>query len=218
MGGAASRGGGWAAAAFLIERPVDEAARGLGMDPAEIRRKNFIPPDRFPFTTVMGQVYDSGEYERAMDKALALVGYRELRNEQAAARDRGEIMGIGLSTYVEPCGLGWESGSVRVERTGAVTAVTGSSPPGQGDETAFAQVVADFLGVEPAAVGVGAGDTQNAPQGFGTMGSRSVSLGGGALAKASAEVRDKGRRIAANLLEAALDDVVPGPGGCQGGG
>jgi len=211
----AYRGAGRPEAAFLIERLVDEAARALGMDPAEIRRKNFIPPDRFPFTTVMGQVYDSGNYEGAMDKALALVGYRELRKEQAAARDRGEILGIGLATYVEPCGLGWESGSVRVERTGAVTAVTGSSPQGQGHETTFAQVVADFLGVEPAEVAVKHSDTQNAPQGFGTMGSRSVSLGGGALAKASAEVRDKGRRIAANLLEAALDDVVPVPGGFQ---
>ncbi len=211
----AYRGAGRPEAAFLIERLMDEAARALGMDPAEIRRRNFIPPDRFPFTTVMGQVYDSGEYERAMDKALALVGYRELRKEQAAARDRGEVLGIGLATYVEPCGLGWESGSVRVERTGAVTAVTGSSPQGQGHETTFAQVVADFLGVEPSDVVVKHGDTQSAPQGFGTMGSRSVSLGGGALAKASAEVRDKGRRIAANLLEAALDDVVPVPGGFQ---
>lgn len=211
----AYRGAGRPEATFLIERLMDEAARELGVDPAEIRRKNFIPRDRFPYTTVTGQVYDSGDYERSMDKALALIGYAELRREQRAARDRGEIVGVGLATYVEPCGLGWESGSVRVERTGSVTAVTGSSAHGQGHETTFAQVVADFLGVEPSGVVVKHGDTQAAPQGFGTFGSRSVALGGGALAKASGEVREKGRRIAANLLEAALEDVVPVPGGFQ---
>ncbi len=211
----AYRGAGRPEAAFMIERLVEEAARALGMDPAELRRKNFIPPDRFPFKTATGQVYDSGEYERAMDRALALVGYRRLRQEQAEARARGEIMGIGLSTYVEPCGLGWESGSVRVERTGSVTAVTGSSAHGQGHETTFAQVVADFLGVEPDAVVVLHGDTRSAPQGFGTFGSRSVSLGGSALARAASEVREKGRRIAASLLEAALTDIVPVPGGFQ---
>ncbi|MBI4562110.1 MAG: molybdopterin-dependent oxidoreductase, partial [Candidatus Rokubacteria bacterium] len=119
------------------------------------------------------------------------------------------------ATYVEPCGLGWESGSVRVERSGSVTAVTGSSPHGQGHETTFGQVVADFLGVEPGEVVIRHGDTQSAPQGFGTFGSRSVSLGGGALAKAALEVRQKGRRIAANLLEALLEDVVPVAGGFQ---
>ncbi len=211
----AYRGAGRPEAAFLIERLVDEAARELGVDPTEIRRKNFIPRDQFPFTTATGQVYDSGDYERAMDKALTLVGYSELRKKQAAARGSGEIVGVGLSTYVEPCGLGWESGSVRVERTGTVTAVTGSSAHGQGHETTFAQVVADSLGVTPEEVVVRHGDTQSAPQGFGTFGSRSVALGGGALVKASAEVREKGRRIAANLLEAAVEDVVPVPGGFQ---
>ncbi|MBI4588066.1 MAG: molybdopterin-dependent oxidoreductase [Candidatus Rokubacteria bacterium] len=211
----AYRGAGRPEAAFLIERLMDEAARALGMDPVEIRRKNFIPPERFPYTTVTGQVYDSGDYERAMNKALTLVGYAELRRKQAAARQHGEIVGVGLATYVEPCGMGWESGSVRVERTGTITAVTGSSAHGQGHETTFAQVVADFLGVKPADVVVRHGDTQSAPQGFGTFGSRSVALGGGALAKAAGEVREKGRRIAANLLEAALDDVLPVPGGFQ---
>ncbi|MBI4610919.1 MAG: xanthine dehydrogenase family protein molybdopterin-binding subunit [Candidatus Rokubacteria bacterium] len=211
----AYRGAGRPEAAFLIERLVDQAARALGMDPVEFRRKNFIPPDRFPFKTATGQVYDSGDYERAMDRALELAKHPELRRQQAEARARGELVGIGLSTYVEPCGLGWESGSIHVERTGAVTAVTGSSPHGQGHETTFAQVVADFLGVTPDDVVVRHGDTQATPQGFGTFGSRSVSLGGGALAKAAIEVREKGRRIAANLLEAALDDVVPAPGGFQ---
>jgi carbon-monoxide dehydrogenase large subunit len=183
------------------------------MDPVEFRRKNFIPPDRFPFRTVTGQVYDSGNYERALDRALELAGYGELRKRQTEARRRGEIMGVGLASYVEPCALGWESGSVRVERTGAVTAITGSSAHGQGHETTFAQVVADFLGVEPEQVTVRHGDTQSAPQGFGTFGSRSVALGGGALAKAALEVGEKGKRIAATLLEAAAADVIPVQGG-----
>ncbi|MFQ5521210.1 MAG: xanthine dehydrogenase family protein molybdopterin-binding subunit, partial [Candidatus Methylomirabilia bacterium] len=211
----AYRGAGRPEAAFLIERLVSEAARVLGIDPVDLRRKNFIPPERFPFKTATGQVYDSGNYERALDRALELAGYRQLRQEQAEARARGEILGIGLSTYVEPCGLGWESGSVRVERTGAVTAVTGSSAHGQGHETTFAQVVADFLGVEPGEVVVRHGDTRSAPQGFGTFGSRSTALGGGALAKGALEVREKGKRIAATLLEASLEDVVPVPGGFE---
>jgi carbon-monoxide dehydrogenase large subunit len=211
----AYRGAGRPEATFLIERLVDEAARALGMDPVDLRRKNLIPPDRFPYKTVTGQTYDSGDYARALDKALAIADYPRLREEQAAARKRGEIVGIGIATYVEPCGSGWESGSVRVERTGAVTAVTGSSATGQGHETTFAQVVADFLGVEPGQVVVKHGDTQGVPQGVGTMGSRSVALGGGALAKAAVEVREKGRRIAANLLEAAVEDVVPVPGGFE---
>ena len=211
----AYRGAGRPEATFMIERLVDETARALGMDPAELRRKNFIPPDRFPFKTATGQVYDSGDYERVMDRALKLVGYHQLRQAQSEARARGEIVGIGFSTYVEPCALGWESGSVRVERTGSVTAVTGSSPHGQGHETTFAQVVADFLGVTPDEVVVLHGDTKSAPQGFGTFGSRSTSLGGGALAKAAMEVREKAKRIAANLLEAAVEDVISVPGGFQ---
>jgi carbon-monoxide dehydrogenase large subunit len=209
----AYRGAGRPEAAFLIERLVDEAARALGTDPADLRRRNLVPPDRFPFRTATGQVYDSGEYVRALDRALEAADYPRLRAEQAAARARGEIVGIGLASYIEPSALGWESGSVRVERTGSVTAVTGSSPHGQGHETTFSQIVADYLGVTPEDVVVLHGDTRSAPQGFGTFGSRSVALGGGALATAAIEVRDKGRRIAAALLEAALDDVRPGPGG-----
>jgi carbon-monoxide dehydrogenase large subunit len=209
----AYRGAGRPEAAFLIERLVDEAARALEMDPAEIRRRNFIPPDAFPFRTVTGQVYDSGAYARALDVALETAGYGRRRAEQAAARGRGEIVGIGLASYVEPSGLGWESGSVRFERTGSVTAVTGSSPHGQGHETTFAQIVADYLGVSPDEVVVLHGDTRSAPQGFGTFGSRSVALGGGALASAATEVREQGRRVAAALLEASVSDVVPAPGG-----
>jgi carbon-monoxide dehydrogenase large subunit len=209
----AYRGAGRPEAAFLIERLVDEAARALELDPADVRRRNFVPADRFPFRTVTGQLYDSGDYARALDRALELAGYRRLREAQAAGRARGELRGVGVASYVEPAALGWESGVVRVERTGAVTAVTGASAHGQGHETTFAQVVADFLGVTPADVRVLHGDTRSAPQGFGTFGSRSTALGGGALASAAVEVREKGRRVAAALLEAAPDDVQAAPGG-----
>src|SRR5262249_43242389 len=209
----AYRGAGRPEAAFLIERLVDEAARALGLDPAEIRRRNLIPAEAFPYTTATGQVYDSGAYAEALERALAAADYDGLRRAQVERRRRGELVGIGLSTYVEPAALGWESGVVRVERTGTVTAVTGSSPHGQGHETTFAQVVAEHLGVDPELVTVRHGDTAGAPQGSGTAGSRSTALGGGALVLAARDVRDKGRRLAARLLEAAIEDVVAVPGG-----
>jgi carbon-monoxide dehydrogenase large subunit len=210
---AAYRGAGRPEAALVIERLMDQAARAAGMDPAEIRRRNFIPSDRFPFRTATGQSYDSGRYAEALERVLSAADYAGLRREQAARRERGELVGVGLATYVEPCALGWESGSVKVERSGRVTAVTGSSAHGQGHETTFAQIVADRLGVEPDDVVVVHGDTRSGPEGFGTFGSRSVALGGSALARVAVEVRDKGRRIAARLLEAAAEDVVGAPGG-----
>ncbi len=209
----AYRGAGRPEAAFLIERLVDEAARALGLDPAEIRRRNLIPRGAFPYTTATGQVYDSGDYAEALERALAVADYDGLRRAQAERRRRGELVGIGLATYVEPAALGWESGVVRMERSGAVTAITGSSPHGQGHETTFAQVVADHLGVEPDVVTVRHGETAGAPQGTGTSGSRSTALGGGALVLAARDVRDKGRRVAAGMLEAAVEDVVAIPGG-----
>jgi len=212
---AAYRGAGRPEACFYIERLIDTAARTLGVDPAELRRRNLIPPERFPFRTVTGQSYDSGDYPQALDRALAAADYAGLRREQAERRARGEIVGVGVVSYVEPCALGWESGSIRVERSGRVTAITGSSAHGQGHETTFAQVVADHLGVTPDEVTVLHGDTRSGPEGFGTFGSRSVALGGGALVRGSVEVRDKGRRIAARLLEAAPEDVVGVPGGFQ---
>jgi carbon-monoxide dehydrogenase large subunit len=209
----AYRGAGRPEAAFLIERLVDEAAHALGLDPAEIRRRNLIPREASPYTTATGQVYDSGDYLIALERALAVADYESLRRAQADRRRRGELVGIGLSTYVEPAALGWESGVVRMERSGAVTAITGSSPHGQGHETTFAQVVAEHLGVEPDVVTVRHGDTAGAPQGSGTAGSRSTALGGGALVLAARDVRDKGRRLAASMLEAAVEDVVAVPGG-----
>jgi len=211
----AYRGAGRPEATFFIERLMDTAARALGLDPAEIRRRNFISADRFPFRTITGQVYDSGDYPQALERALAAVDYDGLRRAQTERRAHGEIVGVGLSSYVEPCALGWESGSLRVERSGRVTAITGSSAHGQGHETTFAQVVADHLGVTPDEVVVVHGDTRSGPEGFGTFGSRSVALGGGALVRVAVEVRDKGRRISAKLLEAATEDVIGVPGGFQ---
>ena len=209
----AYRGAGRPEAAYLIERLVDEAARTLKLDPAELRRRNLIPPERFPFKTATGQVYDSGDYSALFERALAAADYAGLRRAQTARRARGEIVGIGVAAYVEPSGLGWESGLIRVEATGAVLAITGSSAHGQGHETTFAQIVADELGVAPEAVTVRHGDTHGAPQGIGTFGSRSTALGGSALALAARDVREKARRLAASLLEAAVDDVVTVDGG-----
>ena len=212
---AAYRGAGRPEAAFFIERLMDTAARAAGLDPAELRRRNLIPADRFPYRTVTGQSYDSGDYPEALALALRTAGYDDMRRAQAERRGRGELVGIGLVSYIEPAALGWESGSIKVERSGKVTAITGSSAHGQGHETTFAQVVADRLGVEPDDVVVVHGDTRSGPEGFGTFGSRSVALGGGALARVAVEVRDKGRRIAAKMLEAAAADVIGVPGGFQ---
>ncbi|PYM96889.1 MAG: xanthine dehydrogenase [Candidatus Rokuibacteriota bacterium] len=209
----AYRGAGRPEAAFLIERLVDEAARTLKVDPAELRRRNLIPPERFPFKTATGQVYDSGDYPALFERTLAAADYAGLRRAQAARRARGEIVGIGVAAYVEPSGLGWESGLIRVEQTGAVLAITGSSAHGQGHETTFAQIVADELGVAPEVVTVRHGDTHGAPQGIGTFGSRSTALGGSALALAARDVREKARRLAGGMLEAAVDDVVAVDGG-----
>lgn len=210
---AAYRGAGRPEACFAIERLMDTAARALKLDPAELRRRNLIPADRFPFRTITGQSYDSGNYPEALERALAAVDYPALRRTQEARRAGGDVVGVGIVSYVEPCALGWESGSIKVERSGRVTAITGSSAHGQGHETTFAQVVADALGVTPEDVTVVHGDTRSGPEGFGTFGSRSTALGSGALVEAAGVVRDKGRRIAAKLLEAGLEDVVGARGG-----
>ncbi|HXH84179.1 MAG TPA: molybdopterin cofactor-binding domain-containing protein, partial [Candidatus Tectomicrobia bacterium] len=209
----AYRGAGRPEAAFAIERLMDTAARALKLDPAELRRRNLVPPHRMPFRTITGQVYDSGDYPHALERALAAADYPALRRAQEARRARGEVVGVGIASYVEPCALGWESGSVKVERSGRITAITGSSAHGQGHETTFAQVIADALHVTPEDVTVIHGDTRSGPEGFGTFGSRSTALGGGALVQAATVVRDKGRRIAARLLEAGVEDVVAGRGG-----
>lgn len=214
----AYRGAGRPEALYMVERVVEVAARELGMDPAELRRKNLIPSNQFPYTTKTGVTYDSGNYEPALDKALNLVGYKELRSEQDRLRKEGKkLLGIGLSTYVEICGMGpsaamggigWDSATVRFDPSGKVTVLTGVSPHGQGQETTFAQIVADELGVPFEDIVVLHGDTRVVQYGIGTFGSRGLAVGGAALMRAIERVRDKAKTVAAHLLEASAEDVV----------
>jgi carbon-monoxide dehydrogenase large subunit len=215
---AAYRGAGRPEAAYYVERLVDLVAGELGKPPEEIRRKNFIPPAAFPYAAPTGQRYDSGEYDRALTRALDVAGYAKLRREQRerAAAGAGRLLGIGMACYVEMCGFGpFESAIVRVDPAGSVTAYTGTSAHGQGHETAFAQIVADHLGVEFDRVVVRHGDTASIPMGNGTGGSRSLAVGGSAIIRASLKVQEKARRIAASMLEAAADDVVLADGRYQ---
>jgi carbon-monoxide dehydrogenase large subunit len=211
---AAYRGAGRPEATAMIERAVDLLAARLGIDPAELRRRNLIPARAFPYTTATRARYDSGDYQGALDRVLAAAGYEELRGEQAARRQRGDVrqLGIGLSVYVEVTGFGSEFGEVVVEPDGRITARTGVSPHGQGHETAFAQLVAATLGVGADQVGVVHSDTFAVPRGEGTMGSRSLQVGGSAVAGAANQVLEKARALAAHLLEAPAEDVAVFPG------
>ncbi|WP_029434144.1 xanthine dehydrogenase family protein molybdopterin-binding subunit [Blastococcus sp. URHD0036] len=219
----AYRGAGRPEATFAIERIMDELAVELDMDPLELRRKNWIGAEEFPFTTVAGLEYDSGDYEQATQKALDLLGYDELRAEQKRRRESNDPvqLGIGFSTFTEMCGLapsrvlgslsygagGWESASIRMLPTGKVEVVTGSTPHGQGHETAWSQLVADQLGVPFEDVEVLHGDTAVSPRGMDTYGSRSLVVGGTAVVKAAEKVVAKARKVAAHLLEASEDDL-----------
>ncbi|GAB3874038.1 molybdopterin-dependent oxidoreductase [Dactylosporangium cerinum] len=219
----AYRGAGRPEATYAIERAMDDLADELGIDPVELRRRNWIKAEEFPFTTVAGLVYDSGDYDAATDKALDLFDYAGLRAEQQRRRDTGDPvqLGIGVSTYTEMCGLapsrilgalryaagGWESASVRVLPTGKVEVVTGTSPHGQGHVTAWSQIVADELGVAFEDVEVLHGDTRTSHKGLDTYGSRSLAVGGVALVEACRKVRDKARVVAAHMLECSPDDI-----------
>ncbi len=219
----AYRGAGRPEATYAIERIVTELAHELGMDPMELRRKNWIRHEEFPYTTIAGLTYDSGNYEAATEKAMRLFGYDQLRAEQAQRRRAGDPvqLGLGISTYTEMCGLapsrvlgslsygagGWEGASIRMLPSGKVEVVTGTSPHGQGHETAWSQIAADALGVPFDDVSVIHGDTQSAPQGMDTYGSRSLTVGGIAVHLAAGKVIEKARRVAAHLLEAAERDV-----------
>jgi carbon-monoxide dehydrogenase large subunit len=219
----AYRGAGRPEATFAIERIMDELAVELGMDPLELRRRNWINADEFPFTTVAGLEYDSGDYETATQQALELIGYDELRAEQRRRRESNDPvqLGIGFSTFTEMCGLapsrvlgslsfgagGWEHASIRMLPTGKVEVVTGSTPHGQGHETAWSQLVADQLGVPFEDVEVLHGDTAISTRGLDTYGSRSLVVGGTAVVKAAEKVVAKARKIAAHLLEASEDDL-----------
>ena len=218
----AYRGAGRPEASYLLERIVDIAARRLGIDPLEIRRKNFIPAEDFPYQTPVAFLYDSGNYHALFDKAEELFDYQVMRSQQAQDRAEGRLVGIGVSGCIEASGpapsqvagsLGsavgfWESGHVRVHPSGKVSVFTGSHSHGQGHETTFAQVVADELGVDLTDVEVVHGDTARVPYGMGTYGSRSAAVGGSALVRSAEKVRAKARKIAAHQLEAAVEDMV----------
>jgi carbon-monoxide dehydrogenase large subunit len=218
----AYRGAGRPEATYLVERAVDMVAAKTGLDPAEVRRRNFIPKEKFPYTVPLGITYDSGDYDAALDRALQMIGYDEFRREQDAARKNGRYLGLGLSTYVEICGLGpspvagavgfqgglYGSAIVRIAPTGKVQVMIGESPHGQGEETTFAQVTADRLGVPLDDVEIISGDTALTPMGWGTYGSRTTAVGSAAVVTACDRLIEKGRKIAAHLLEAAADDVV----------
>jgi carbon-monoxide dehydrogenase large subunit len=205
----AYRGAGRPEAAYYIERIMDVIADELGMDPAEVRRKNFIPPSAFPYSTPTGQVYDSGDYELTLNRVLELADVPKLRDEQARARAEGRYIGIGLATYVEICGIGgWESATIRVDGAGKATVLTGASPHGQGGETSFAQLASDELGIPMEDVLVVHGDTSVVATGIGTFGSRAMAVGGGAVVMSAIKVKEKAKQIASHMMEARPDDVV----------
>jgi carbon-monoxide dehydrogenase large subunit len=217
----AYRGAGRPEATFLLERLVDKAAREMKMDRVDIRRKNFIPTDAFPYQTPVALQYDSGDYFSTLDQAMKTADWAGFEGRRAEAKKRGKLRGIGISTYLEACGIApsavagalgaraglYECGSVRVHPTGSVTVFTGSHSHGQGHETTFAQLVSDTLGVAIESVDIVHGDTNKVPFGMGTYGSRSLSVGGSAIMKAMDKIIAKSKRIAAHLMEASVADV-----------
>ncbi len=208
---AAYRGAGRPEAAAAIERAMDDFAAEIGMDPAELRRINVVPPDKFPFTTATGATYDSGEYAAALDRVLDAAGYQALRAEQARRRERGDILqlGLGMSVYVEITAgdMSGETARVVVDGTGGATVFTGSSAHGQGHHTAWAMLVQDELGIPMDAITVVHGDTDAIPEAIGTFGSRSLQLGGTAVVQAAGVVKEQARRLAAEMIEAAEADL-----------
>ncbi|HEV8458982.1 MAG TPA: molybdopterin cofactor-binding domain-containing protein, partial [Methylomirabilota bacterium] len=209
MGTAAYRGAGRPEAAFFIERMMDLLAAQAGLDPAEVRRLNFVPRERFPYETAVGTSYDSGNYAGALEALLERAGGGALRAEQQRRRAAGALIGIGLASYVEMCGfVDEETSDVVVDADGRVTVQTGASSHGQGHETSFAQLVADELGIPVDGVTVIHGDTRIVRKGVGTFGSRSIARGGMAAVANARRIADKARLIAAHLLEARADDVV----------
>jgi carbon-monoxide dehydrogenase large subunit len=206
-------------AVHTIERMADIMAHEIGMDPAEFRMKNFIAPERFPYTSALGWEYDSGNYGKALRLAMDMVGYEDLRKEQKEKRDKGELMGIGISSFTEIVGAGpskqfdilgikmFDSCEIRVHPTGKALARFGTKSQGQGHETTYAQILAEELGIPPEDIQVEEGDTDTAPYGLGTYASRSTPVAGAAGAIAARKVRDKARKIAAHLLEAAEEDL-----------
>jgi carbon-monoxide dehydrogenase large subunit len=226
----AYRGAGRPEATYVVERTVDLVARELDMDPVEVRRKNFIQPGDFPYAPadniLAGLKYDSGDYEKALNKALEMVNYSSFRKEQEEARKNGKYLGIGLSTYVEICGAApsswigvgptgqgwgaamWESANIRVHLTGKVVLTIGTQPQGQGHETTMAQIVSEELGIPMDDIIVQLGDTLGTPFGYGTYASRSAAVGGMAVYNSAQKIKEKARRLAAHMLEAAPEDMT----------
>ncbi|HEV7824109.1 MAG TPA: molybdopterin cofactor-binding domain-containing protein, partial [Mycobacteriales bacterium] len=213
-------------ASYLIERLVENAALELGIDPAELRRRNFIQPDQFPYASATGFVYDSGNYEAALDKALQMADYEGLRREQQERRDRGDetLLGIGIASFTEIVGAGpsrdydilglkmFDSAELRVHPTGKAILKLGVKSQGQGHETTFPQIVSEELGIPASHIRVEEGDTDTTPYGLGTYASRSTPVAGAATAMVARKLRDKGRKIAAHLLEASEEDLDWEPG------
>jgi carbon-monoxide dehydrogenase large subunit len=218
----AYRGAGRPEATYLLERLMSKAAGELGLDQAEIRRRNFIQPNQFPYQTPVAVVYDTGDYGASLDKAIDLADYKGFPARRAAAKAKGKLRGIGVASYIEACGIApsslvgalgaraglYEAATIRVNPTGSVSVLTGSHSHGQGHETTFAQVVAEKLGIGIDQVDIVHGDTAKVPFGMGTYGSRSIAVGGTAIVNALDKVIEKGRKIAAHLLEAAESDIV----------
>ena len=217
----AYRGAGRPEATFQLERVVDKAARELGVDPAELRRQNFIRKDQFPYATPVAVEYDTGDYEATLDKAMQMADYAGFETRRAASAAKGKLRGIGLSHYIEACGIApsnlvgqlgaraglYESATVRVNATGGLVVMTGSHSHGQGHETSFPQVVADMIGISPDQVEIVHGDTANTPMGMGTYGSRSIAVGGSAMVRATEKIIAKAKKIAAHLMEASEADI-----------
>jgi len=209
----AYRGAGRPEAAYLIERLMDKAARQCGLPPDEIRRRNFIAPDNFPYQTATGQSYDSGDYARLMDSAIARADWAGFARRKADSEARGMLRGIGMSYYVEVCsGLGAEASQIRVEENGRITALFGTQATGQGHETSYAQMVADTLGVDMSLIDVVEGDSDKAPAGYGTVGSRSMAIGGSSIILSAERMIEHGKEMAAEMLEAAVADIEYGSG------
>jgi carbon-monoxide dehydrogenase large subunit len=217
----AYRGAGRPEATFQLERLIDKAARELGVDPVALRRKNFITPDQFPYQTPVAVVYDTGNYQATMDRALEMADVAGFDARLAESKTRGKLRGLGIAHYIEACGIApshlvgqlgaraglYESATVRVNATGSITVFTGSHSHGQGHETTFAQVIAEMVGIDASQVEIVHGDTSNTPMGMGTYGSRSLAVGGSALVKATNKILNKAKKIAAHLLEASEDDI-----------
>jgi len=217
----AYRGAGRPEATFQLERLIDKAARELGMDPVELRRKNFVKPDEFPYQTPVAVVYDTGNYDATMDKLVEIADFAGFEARRAESARNGKLRGLGVNSYIEACGIApsnlvgqlgaraglYESATVRVNATGGIVVMTGSHSHGQGHETTFAQVIADMIGIGEDQVEIVHGDTANTPMGMGTYGSRSLAVGGSAMVRAANKIIDKAKKIAAHLLEASEADI-----------